>query len=424
MRTRLLFISLFSLVVFFTMVSCKKDDSASKPVLTTTELTNITKTSAKTGGTITSSGGSDITARGICYSTLAEPTIDDSTAIDISGLNTFASNITGLTEGKTYYFRAYATNGVGTSYGQSVVFGTVKQSLSYGAAYINDIYYSLKNGVISTEPRAIWDIAFSVSTRSSSIIINESTGTTLKAFPSTWTWTSTIDTTGFHSWVSLRNSDTDWEIGAFNANASGHPNYGWGIYNSINHNIENTEGGALYIIKLADGSCKKIWIETKYSSLQKYSFRFANLDGSNEKIVSNMDISNSKANYVYYSLPNNTRLDREPDATTWDLLFTKWVDNGISYPVTGVFQNIGVKAINLTVSDPSTITYLDSDFLTNINTVGSSWKVNDPITRLYTIPSDKYYIVKDKTGRIYQIHFLTFSGSTLGDFSFNIKQLQ
>jgi hypothetical protein len=198
------------------------------------------------------------------------------------------------------------------------------ETISLGASYVNDVYYSLGNGVIDEVPRANWDIAFSVSTRSSSIIINESTDIILKAYPNTWTWATDIsDTTGFHTWTSLRNADTDWEIGAFNANATGHPNYGWGIYNTVNHNIENAEGGSLYIMKFADGTMKKIWIETKYSAIQKYSFRYADLNGDNEQTISNMDISNSKANYVYYSLQDNLRLDREPDATTWDLLFTK-----------------------------------------------------------------------------------------------------
>ncbi len=309
------------------------------------------------------------------------------------------------------------------------------EALSLGASYTNDIYYSLKNGVVSTVPRATWDIAFSVYSMSSSIIINESNGITLKAFPNAWTWASTTDTTGFHGWLSLRNSDTSWETGAFNADATGHPNYGWGIYNSVSHNIVNAEGEKLYIIKFTNGSCKKVWIETKYSSLQKYSFRFADLDGSNEHPVSNMDVSNSNANFVYYSLQSNTRLDREPDTKTWDLLFTRWEDlDGITpYMVTGVLQNyiakggapgstndLGVKAIDFTIVDPANISYTDDQFSANINTIGWKWKT---FAGTWTVPTNKYYIVKDKAGRIYQIQFLTFGGSSTGNFSFNIKQL-
>lgn len=296
------------------------------------------------------------------------------------------------------------------------------ETISLGAAYVNDIYYSLSSGIVSTVPRATWDIAFSVSTRSSSIIINEGSGVELKVYPTTsgWSWTSPISIANYASWPSLSNSDTEWETGAFNANATGHPNYGWGIYNTNTHNIE---GNALYIIKLRNGTFKKIWIEMKYSALQKYSFRYADTDGTNEQIVSNLNISDSQANYVYYSLQDNSRVDREPNATTWDLLFTKWVDNSINYPVTGVLQNIEIPAISVTIDNPANATYTEADFVTNINTIGSNWKVNDPVTHAYTIPTNKTYFVKNKDGKVFQITFTSFAGSTTGDLSFKIKEL-
>lgn len=437
MKRKLLFSLSIALIALSTVTSCKKEVDSTLPTITTTALSEITDTSATTGGSITNNGGSDITSSGVCWSTSENPTINNSTTIENAVSGDFISKIKGLKGGVNYYVRAYATNSVGTGYGNSVTLTTIvkNQSLSYGAAYANDVYYSLKNGVISTVPRATWDLAFSVYSMSSSIIINESTGVLLKAFPNSWTWASTTDTTGFVNWTSLRNSDTSWETGAFNANATGYPNYGWGIYNPVSHNIENAEGGKLYIIKFADKSCKKVWIETKLSSLQKYSFRFANLDGSNEHVISSLDLSASKANFVYYSLQNNTRLDREPDTKTWDLLFTRWedIDNATPYMVAGVLQNyiakggapgaiqdLGVKAIDFTTTDPSTISYTDGQFSTNINTIGWKWKT---FNNGWSVPTNKYYIVKDKAGRIYQIQFLTFGGSGTGNFSFNIKQL-
>jgi hypothetical protein len=295
------------------------------------------------------------------------------------------------------------------------------ETLTLGAGYTNDIYYSFKNGVIAEVSRASWDIAFSVSTRSSSILINEGAGVKLKVYPNAWSWSGSIDTTGYHSWEFLNNADTTWEEGAFNANATGHPNYGWGIYNSNNHNIENADGGALYIIKLRNGNFKKIWIETKFSALQKYSFRYADLDGSNEQDVADMDISDSKANYVYYSLQDNLRLDREPDATTWDLVFTKWVDNSINYTVTGVLQNIDIPAIDLTVDDPANFTYTDDQFVDDINTIGSDWKTFNGTQ--YDIATNRVFVVKDKSAKVYRIVFTGFAGSSTGVLSFDIKQL-
>ena len=93
-------------------------------VLTTTEATNITSTTASAGGNITSAGGGTITARGICWGTAPNPTIAGNKTTNGTDIGTFTGNITGLTDGTTYYYRAYATNSTGTTYGQEFSFIT------------------------------------------------------------------------------------------------------------------------------------------------------------------------------------------------------------------------------------------------------------------------------------------------------------
>ncbi len=102
--------------------SCKKD--VSLPVLTTNNATSITINSVTSGGNITSSGGADVTARGVCYGTSQNPTTADSHTTDGKGSGSFTSNITGLTPNTMYYIRAYATNSAGTAYGNQVSFTT------------------------------------------------------------------------------------------------------------------------------------------------------------------------------------------------------------------------------------------------------------------------------------------------------------
>ena len=95
------------------------------PVLdATTPVTNITTTTGTSGGNITSDGGASVTARGVCWSTNANPTITDPKTVDGTGIGTFSSNLTGLTPGTVYYVRAYATNSIGTAYGIQFVFTT------------------------------------------------------------------------------------------------------------------------------------------------------------------------------------------------------------------------------------------------------------------------------------------------------------
>ncbi len=94
------------------------------PTVTTTAISSITTNSASSGGDITSDGGASVTARGVCWSTSANPTTADSKTSDGTGTGAFSSAITGLSPGTTYHVRAYATNSAGTSYGSDVNFKT------------------------------------------------------------------------------------------------------------------------------------------------------------------------------------------------------------------------------------------------------------------------------------------------------------
>ena len=95
------------------------------PTLSTAAISAITLTSAVSGGNITNANGAAVTARGICWSTTATPTLTGSHTTDGTGIGIFDSNMTGLTAGTTYHVRAYATNSVGTSYGNEVTFTTL-----------------------------------------------------------------------------------------------------------------------------------------------------------------------------------------------------------------------------------------------------------------------------------------------------------
>ena len=99
---------------------------ATVPEITTVSpVTDITQTTANGGGNITANGGAPITTRGVVWSTTVNPTVSLSTkTTDGSGSGSFTSNILGLTANTTYHLRAYATNVVGTGYGNDVLFKT------------------------------------------------------------------------------------------------------------------------------------------------------------------------------------------------------------------------------------------------------------------------------------------------------------
>jgi uncharacterized protein (TIGR02145 family) len=123
-----LVLAVFTLFLF---VSCPKNKStnpASVPVLSTAAISTVTQTTAECGGNVTSDGGASVTARGVCWSMNPTPTISDSKTTDGSGTGSFTSSITGLTAITPYYTRAYATNSVGTGYGNVVPFTTAAPS--------------------------------------------------------------------------------------------------------------------------------------------------------------------------------------------------------------------------------------------------------------------------------------------------------
>jgi hypothetical protein len=96
------------------------------PTVITSTVTSIMSTSANCGGNITANGGASVTARGVVWSTTQNPTVALSTkTTDGSGIGTFDSNMTNLTPNTQYYVRAYASNSVGTAYGNEITFTTM-----------------------------------------------------------------------------------------------------------------------------------------------------------------------------------------------------------------------------------------------------------------------------------------------------------
>jgi hypothetical protein len=108
------------------------------PTVTTGEFEPESGTASATGGgNVTSDGGADVTARGVCYSTTENPTLTNSFTVDGEGLGDFASTLTNLNGLTTYYVRAYATNSAGTAYGAQVSFTTLEPTLYMMGAALN-----------------------------------------------------------------------------------------------------------------------------------------------------------------------------------------------------------------------------------------------------------------------------------------------
>lgn len=253
----------------------------------------------------------------------------------------------------------------------------VTDSVMLGVGYANQVWYSLENDEQGSAAKDNWDIAFDVVAITSSIHINSASGVMLWNYPNgdKTAW-ATVDTNGLSTWNPRYNTDTSWAVGAMGAYAdpSNWLDLDWGIYDMGTHVIT---GDSIYIIKLVNGDYKKLYIEKLTGGT--FYFKFANLDGSNEKSE-----QVNKSQFVgkslgYYSISGEATVNREPDMDKWDLVFTQYTAFiPIPYTITGVLQNRGVtvaKAANI----PNKASYTGwqaHSFMSEINTIGWDWKTH------------------------------------------------
>jgi hypothetical protein len=311
---------------------------------------------------------------------------------------------------------ATTLTGIIPAMGQSP--GSITETVSIGST--NEIYYNLSTGTQTPVNRKQWDIAFRANRMSASILTNDGSGIELYAYPKADTsgWAS-VDTNGLYAWKKMFNSTTDWEEGAFVRNQKGHPDYGWGRYNSASHNVV---GDSLFIIKLMDGSFRKLWIMEKFSADNVFEFRFAKLDGSDQNTIQLDCTPFSTKNYVGYSLGTNTVVDFEPVASAqWDLLFTKYnytYPSGAVQVVTGVLSNYKVKVAEFDSVAPDFLMLEPQVMDSTRSPIGFDWKTFDMVNFVYVITDSLAYFVQDRSGKIYKLVFTNYIGGSSGSSIF------
>jgi uncharacterized protein (TIGR02145 family) len=185
--------------------------STSVPNVVTKNITNILSTSATTGGTVINDGGEDITAKGICWASEANPTLDNFFTDEGIGDEDFESIITNLTPGIDYYVRAYATNVNGTGYGNEITFQTNTNTpqvstISIDSIRANTAYASgevINNGGLSVTARGFcWNTSHNPTINNS--LSNEGSGVG-----------------AFANWVSGLSPDSTYYIRAYATNSQG-----------------------------------------------------------------------------------------------------------------------------------------------------------------------------------------------------------
>jgi sugar lactone lactonase YvrE len=133
----------------------RKIADALLPTVTTATISSITQTAASGGGNVVSDGGASVTARGICWSTLANPITAGLCTKNGFGMGAFAGSITGLSANTNYHVRGYATNMAGTAYGLDLSFATLALVPDFQIAAVSSGNYS---AVITAGSKAVYNL--------------------------------------------------------------------------------------------------------------------------------------------------------------------------------------------------------------------------------------------------------------------------
>ncbi len=273
---------------------------------------------------------------------------------------------------------------------------TTTDSLSMTIGTAVDVYYNLQTGKKDTVNNRNWHLAFAVrnaqpptkTMQAATVLINEGRGVSLFETNKTLADWNTFDTTGWNTWKPAYNSDSSWDVGAFNKNRDTAQSfdYGWGMYNMTSRNVI---GSKIYLIAVDNAqnpfgtptNFRKICIQKIVYDTQ-WVFTISKLDGtdSNTVTINKKDFAGKL--FAYYNMNANIVIDREPiPANQWNLLFTRYkalVTLGpttIMYPVMGVLQNMNTKAYKLTGSSAFTANYDTMKFIPKIRTIDWDWKV-------------------------------------------------
>jgi uncharacterized protein (TIGR02145 family) len=116
-------------------------DHPEPPEVASLSVFDITGQSAKAIGRILHQGHSAVTSRGMVWGTQPEPTLENNTGkiAEEGTKDIFQVTLSGLTAQTTYYVRAWATNGQGTSYGNVMSFVAESTPFVCGESTVTDI---------------------------------------------------------------------------------------------------------------------------------------------------------------------------------------------------------------------------------------------------------------------------------------------
>lgn len=307
-------------------------------------------------------------------------------------------------------------------------FSQTADSVSMLPGTVMDVYYNLTTGHIDTARNNNWHIAFAVrkaqpplkTMQAASILVNDGRSVELYKSNSLISDWNTFDTAGWNGWSHTYNSDSSWDIGAFNQERSlSNPfDYGWGQYNMATKDVT---GSNIWLLAIstspnpnAPKTLKKLAIH-KIAYDTMWVFTLSNIDGSDSTTMTIRKSEYANKLFAYVNVLNKTVIDREPPLNTWDLVFTRYKSlvtlfgQTIMYPVMGVLQNPTAIVAKYEKPDARTFTP-DTNlvFKSKIAQMGWDWKVITVTLGAWPVRDSLSYIIKKGNNQYYKIYFTEY----------------
>ena len=289
--------------------------------------------------------------------------------------------------------------------------------INMGPGYQNEVYFKLDSQNQNIFEASLWDIAFyRESNFDLGVRVNDGVGITVYEVANTPAGYNNVDISNQSEWVILYNSETEWKNGAF---MQGSATYGWGEYNPTTNEVEGT---IVFVLEYADGSYRKLFIESYFG---EYNFKYStwnNGSWSSDITATVSNTSNPDRSYNYYSLINESELIGEPAATEWDFVFRKYITYlqgaGQYYPVTGALSNTSVTIAQIEETgdpDPNNLEYNEE-----MNIIGYDWK---SFAGTWEVFPDKKFYIKYDNNQVYRIYFTDFEGTSSGNLTFQMEEV-
>ncbi len=291
-----------------------------------------------------------------------------------------------------------------------------------------DVYYNLETGNKDTVRNNNWHIAFAVrkaqpplkTMQAATILVNDGRSVDLYKSNTAFADWKNFDTTGWKAWPQSFNSDSSWDIGAFNQarNQSNPFDYGWGQYDMTSRDVV---GNNIWLVAIttspnpsAPKTLKKLAIH-KIAYDTMWIFTFSNVDGTDSTTLTIKKSDFNNKLFAYVNLVSKTVIDREPALNTWDIVFTRYKSlvtlfgQTLMYPVMGVLHH--PNAVTAQYSMPNARAFVPDTtlkFTSKVAEIGWDWKLITTTPGAWPVKDSLSYFIKTGANKYYRIYFTDY----------------